>query len=242
MKDMGWIYLLLFVVLPLLKRFMDSRTSAKRKETRRSTRQTSRRDVSWPPSAAEAEDEPLTVAEMEEEEEEGWIAADPRPVDSSPPPLPAEIPTLTELGGGWVDVPEVISGESTTTTPAATAVRPARLPRADHHGVPPHPLDVLAQLRQQMQQDVPAAASEPDPYQVEDLAYQVDDLASDPVHGPDAYSLSSDAYSLPSSGRARHGKLKHGSGQRWRLSRSELRNRLVWREILGPPACLREPE
>jgi hypothetical protein len=79
-----------------------------------------------------------------------------------------------------------------------------------------------------MQQDAPAAASEPD-------AYQVDDLASDPVHGPDAYSLSSSA-------RARHGRLKHGSGQRWRLSRSELRNRLVWREILGPPACLREPE
>ena len=227
MKDMGWIYLLLFVVLPLLKRFMDSRTSAKRKETRRSTRQTSRRDASWPPSAAEDEDEPLTVAEMEEEEE-GWIAADPRPVDSSPPPLPAEIRPLTELGGGWVDVPEVASGHSTTTIPEATAVRPARLPRADHHGVPPHPLDVLAQLRQQMQQDVPAAASEPDPY-------QVDNLASDPVHGPDAYSLSSSA-------RARHGRLKHGSGQRWRLSRSELRNRLVWREILGPPACLREPE
>jgi len=229
MKDMGWIYLLLFVVLPLLKRFMDSRTSAKRKETRRSTRQTSRRDASWPPSAAEDEDEPLTVAEMEEEEEEeGWIAADPHPVDSSPPPLPAEIRPLTELGGGWVDVPEVASGHSTTTIPETTAVRPARLPRADHHGVPPHPLDVLAQLRQQMQQDVPAAASEPDPY-------QVDNLASDPVHGPDAYSLSSSA-------RARHGRLKHGSGQRWRLSRSELRNRLVWREILGPPACLREPE
>ena len=229
MKDMGWIYLLLFVVLPLLKRFMDSRTSAKRKESRRSTRQTSRRDASWPPSAAEDEDEPLTVAEMEEEEEEeGWIAADPHPVDSSPPPLPAEIRPLTELGGGWVDVPEVASGHSTTTIPEATAVRPARLPRADHHGVPPHPLDVLAQLRQQMQQDVPAAASEPDPY-------QVDNLASDPVHGPDAYSLSSSA-------RARHGRLKHGSGQRWRLSRSELRNRLVWREILGPPACLREPE
>ena len=229
MKDMGWIYLLLFVVLPLLKRFMDSRTSAKRKETRRSTRQRSRRDASWPPSAAEDEDEPLTVAEMEEEEEEeGWIAADPHPVDSSPPPLPAEIRPLTELGGGWVDVPEVASGHSTTTIPEATAVRPARLPRADHHGVPPHPLDVLAQLRQQMQQDVPAAASEPDPY-------QVDNLASDPVHGPDAYSLSSSA-------RARHGRLKHGSGQRWRLSRSELRNRLVWREILGPPACLREPE
>ena len=229
MKDMGWIYLLLFVVLPLLKRFMDSRTSAKRKETRRSTRQRSRRDASWPPSAAADEDEPLTVAEMEEEEEEeGWIAADPHPVDSSPPPLPAEIRPLTELGGGWVDVPEVASGHSTTTIPEATAVRPARLPRADHHGVPPHPLDVLAQLRQQMQQDVPAAASEPDPY-------QVDNLASDPVHGPDAYSLSSSA-------RARHGRLKHGSGQRWRLSRSELRNRLVWREILGPPACLREPE
>lgn len=235
MKDMGWIYLLLFVVLPLLKRFMDSRKSAKRKEPRRSTRQTSRRDASWPPSAAEAEDEPLTVAEMEEEEEEGWIAADPRPVDSSPPPLPAEIRPLTELGGGWVDVPEVASGHSTTTIPEAMAVRPARLPRADHHGVPPHPLDVLAQLRQQMQQDAPAAASEPDPYQVEVLA-------SDPVHGPDAYSLSSDAYSLSSSGRARHRRLKHGSGQRWRLSRSELRNRLVWREILGPPACLREPE
>jgi len=230
MKDMGWIYLLLFVVLPLLKRFMDSRTSAKRKETRRSTRQRSRRDASWPPSAAADEDEPLTVAEMEEEEEEeeGWIAADPHPVDSSPPPLPAEIRPLTELGGGWVDVPEVASGHSTTTIPETTAVRPARLPRADHHGVPPHPLDVLAQLRQQMQQDVPAAASEPDPY-------QVDNLASDPVHGPDAYSLSSSA-------RARHGRLKHGSGQRWRLSRSELRNRLVWREILGPPACLREPE
>lgn len=227
MKDMSWIYLLLFVVLPLLKRFMDSRTSAKRKESRRSTRQTSRRDASWPPSAAEDEDEPLTVAEMEEEEE-GWIAADPRPVDSSPPPLPAEIRPLTELGGGWVDVPEVASGHSTTTIPEATAVRPPRLPRADHHGVPPHPLDVLAQLRQQMQQDAPAAASEPGPY-------QVDDLASDPVHGPDAYSLSSSA-------RARHGRLKHGSGQRWRLSRSELRNRLVWREILGPPACLREPE
>ena len=228
MKDMSWIYLLLFVVLPLLKRFMDSRTSAKRKESRRSTRQRSRRDASWPPSAAEDEDEPLTVAEMEEEEEEGWIAADPRPVDSSPPPLPAEIRPLTELGGGWVDVPEVASGHSTTTIPEATAVRPARLPRADHHGVPPHPLDVLAQLRQQMQQDAPAAASEPDPY-------QIDNLASDPVHGPDAYSLSSSA-------RARHGRLKHGSGQRWRLSRSELRNRLVWREILGPPACLREPE
>jgi hypothetical protein len=132
-------------------------------------------------------------------------------------------------------VPEVASGHSTTTIPEAMAVRPARLPRADHHGVPPHPLDVLAQLRQQMQQDAPAAASEPDPYQVEVLA-------SDPVHGPDAYSLSSDAYSLSSSGRARHRRLKHGSGQRWRLSRSELRNRLVWREILGPPACLREPE
>ena len=227
MKDMSWIYLLLFVVLPLLKRFMDSRTSAKRKESRRSTRQRSRRDASWPTSAAEDEDEPLTVAEMEEEEE-GWIAADPRPVDSSPPPLPAEIRPLTELGGGWVDVPEVASGHSTTTIPEATAVRPARLPRADHHGVPPHPLDVLAQLRQRMQQDAPAAASEPDPY-------QADDLASDPVHGPDAYSLSSSA-------RARHGRLKHGSGQRWRLNRSELRNRLVWREILGPPACLREPE
>ncbi|HIO65919.1 MAG TPA: hypothetical protein EYN40_04420 [Planctomycetes bacterium] len=227
MKDMGWIYLLLFVVLPLLKRFLDSRAGSKREESRRSTRQRSRRGASWPPSAAEDEDEPLTIAEMEEEEEEGWIVADPRPVASTPPPLPAEIPTLAELGGGWVGVPEVASGDSTTTIPEATAVRAARLPRADLHGVPPHPLDLLAQLQQQMGQDSYATDSE-DPY-------QVDDLASDPVHGPDAYSLSSSA-------RARHGRLKHGSGHRWRLSRSELRNRLVWREILGPPACLREPE
>lgn len=225
MKDMSWIYLLIFVVLPILKRVLESRSVAKREKARQSTLQGSRSEPAWSPSSAEDEDEPLTVAEMEEE---GWIAADPRPVASSRPPIPAEIRTLQELGGGWVEVPGVTSGDSTTTIHEPAAARPAPLPRADQHGVPPHPIDLLEHMRQEMERD----GFDSDPVQD---PYQVDDLESDPVHGPGAYAL-------PSAGHKRHGRFQHGSGRRWKLSRSELRERLVWREILGPPVCLREPE
>ncbi len=225
MKDLSWIYLLIFVVLPILKRVLESRSVAKRERSRQSTLQGSGRGASWPPSAAEDEDEFQTEAELEEE---GWIAADPRPVASSRPPMPSEIRTLQELGGGWVEVPGVTSGDSTTTIHAPAAARPARLPLADQHGVPPHPIDLLDHLRQEMEQDGFGTDPEQDPY-------QVDDLESDPVHGPAAYSLAPSA-------QGHHGRFHHGRGQRLKLSRSELRDRLIWREILGPPACLREPE
>lgn len=227
MKDFSWIYMLIFVFLPMLKSILESRSRKKKaaakqlatrsaKDLQRSARiRTEQRGFSEPLSDPLSEAE-LTEAELEEDVQ-AWIEVQP---GSTSPTAPAPTP----LGGGWVEVSHPIRG-APTSVPTHSPPHPAmRLEPRSHLDPPQDPLELLAQLRQQ-RMDTSRSSRE-----TEDRYSRVKERSSaNSWSGPGISSVTAAA-------RGRRKK------QRLTLTRNQLRDRLLWREILGPPVSLRPPD
>jgi hypothetical protein len=227
MKDFSWIYMLIFVFLPMLKSILESRSRKKKaaakqlatrsaKDLQRSARiRTEQRGFSEPLSDPLSEAE-LTEAELEEDVQ-AWIEVQP---GSTSPTAPAPTP----LGGGWVEVSDPIRG-APTSVPTHSPPHPAmRLEPRSHLDPPQDPLELLAQLRQQ-RMDTSRSSRE-----TEDRYSRVKERSSaNSWSGPGISSVTAAA-------RGRRKK------QRLTLTRNQLRDRLLWREILGPPVSLRPPD
>ena len=223
MKDFNWIYLLMFVVLPMLKNFLDSRSKKKKAaakllatrsaEDLQQSARISARQRGFPDPLSDAE---LTEAELEEDIQ-AWIEVQP---GSTSPTAPAPTP----LGGGWVEVSDPIRGAPTSVATHSAPHSAMRLEPRSHLDPPQHPIDLLAQLRQELMDTSRSSRETEDPYaQVKERS------SSNSWAGPGISSFTAAA-------QGRHKK------QRLTLTRNQLRDRLLWREILGPPVSLRPPD
>ncbi len=210
MKDMSWIYLLLFVVLPLIKQIIEK---AGQKKQEKSGRAPHKRADRFPPIARKQKQQRDVISD--EDSDAGWVSVrEVRPAASSPSKSSS---SGKDLGGGWTEVqpaPQPIVLE--TTDPLTNQ--------------PPHPLDVLAQLHREMngdEYDVDEYEQDADnPYALEETILEAPNTLPYQLPGLDSSS---------SVGTRR-------SRKRWKLTRHQLRERLIWREILGPPVSLREKD
>ncbi|MDE0957774.1 MAG: hypothetical protein OSB12_03980 [Planctomycetota bacterium] len=243
MKDFNWIYLLIFVFLPMLKNILESRSRKKKAaakllanrsaEDLKQSARISARQRGFPDPLSdplsEPRSEPLSDAELTraelEEDVQAWIEVQP---GSTSPTAPAPTP----MGGRWVEVSDPISGAPTSVSTHSaphsaqhSAQHPAmRLEPRSHLDPPQDPIDLLAQLRQELM-DTSRSSRE-----TEDRYSRVKERSSaNSWSGPGISSVTAAA-------RGRRKK------QRLTLTRNQLRDRLLWREILGPPVSLRPPD
>lgn len=189
MNDFSWIYILIFVVAPIIKNVVQARANkAKAKaeaEKKRFKREIATRPIEDHRSNFEPlSEELLTEAELEEDVLE-WIQVPSPPSQSSSPP-----------GGS-------------------------------------SPL-VMSELFQQLQSELGRAD--------QSSIGEEDHDSLEPTHSrgpsrnhPKAVQFSE--WSTPVI--AKHG---HRGNRRRKLTRQQLRDRLIWREILGPPVSLRKPD
>jgi len=239
MKDSNWIYLLIFVFLPMLKNILESRSRKKKAaakllatrsaEDLKQSARISARQRGFPEPLSDPLSEPLsdplsdaelTEAELEEDIQ-AWIEVQP---GSTSPTAPAPTP----LGGGWVEVSDPIRGAptsvSTHSAPHSAPHSAMRLEPRSHLDPPQHPIDLLAQLRQELMDTSRSSRETEVPY-----ARVKERSSAYSWSGPDLSSVTA----------AAHGR---GRKQRLTLTRNQLRDRLLWREILGPPVSLRPPD
>ncbi|OUU24939.1 MAG: hypothetical protein CBC13_02765 [Planctomycetia bacterium TMED53] len=208
----SWIFIILFVVVPIINRIIEMNKA--RAES----------------AAAEAKRMMRKEARQRRQQARGGDAvADQGPQEIQPPPE-------MDLGGGWVavgDTPPFVE-----KSPAAKSRRSGR--RTPSPLEPPPPIA----------QDLPLEVEE-SPAGLEIFAFPIPDevpaeeVSSDPASATETFDLkptpATTAYfshDLPGSGPISTTRSKRNL----RLSRSELRDRLVWREILGPPLSLRKDE
>ena len=231
MKDYNWIYMLMFVLLPMLKNILESRSRKKKAaakllatrsaEDLKQSARISARQRGFPDPLSEPLSNPLSDAELTEaeleEDVQAWIEVQP---GSTSPTAPAPTP----LGGGWVEVNDPIRGAPTSVSTHSAPHSAMRLEPRSHLDPPQDPIDLLAQLRQELM-DTSRFSGE-----TEDRYARVKERSSaNRWSGPGISSVTAAAQ-----GRGRK--------QRLTLTRNQLRNRLLWREILGPPVSLRPPD
>ncbi|MBT7103165.1 MAG: hypothetical protein HN891_06565 [Planctomycetes bacterium] len=239
MKDFNWIYLLMFVVLPMLKNILESRSKKKKAaakllatrsaEDLQQSARISARQRGFPDPLSDAE---LTEAELEEDVQ-AWVDVQP---GSTSPTAPAPTP----LGGGWVEV----SGAPTSVSTHSPTHPAMRLEPRSHLDPPQDPIDLLAQFRQELTVEeyekwleVTGSKDTSRSPSVTEDPYSNVEKRSSANNWNSQISLSGPALSsFTAAAQGRHKK------QRLTLTRNQLRDRLLWREILGPPVSLRPPD
>ncbi len=235
MKDFNWIYLLMFVFLPMLKNILESRSKKKKAaakllatrsaEDLKQSARISARQRGFPEPLSEPlsdpRSEPLSDAELTraelEEDVQAWIEVQP---GSTSPSAPAPTP----MGGGWVEVRDPITGAPTSVATHSPPHSAMRLEPRSHLDPPQDPIDLLAQLRQELMDTSRSSRETEVPY-----ARVKERSSANSWSGPGLSSVTAAAQ-----GRGRK--------QRLTLTRNQLRDRLLWREILGPPVSLRPPD
>ncbi len=204
MKDMSWIYLLLFVVLPLIKQIIEK--AGQKKSQKSDARDAEKR---FPPIARQRQRQ--RNVSTDKDSDDAWVVVkEAQPGASRSPAAPS---AGRNLGGGWTEVAQL----------------PQQTPLESFDPLtnqPPHPLDVLEQIRRELDVDDFEEDTE-DPYAIDDEVGEIEERSPHPP------LLASTGPALVS---------RRSSNKRWKLTRNQLRERLIWREILGPPVSLREKD
>jgi hypothetical protein len=218
-----WIYIIIFVIVPIINRIIEmkkaraEKAAAEAKRMMRKEARDSRRASRSPSIEVTTDPAPPPVAD-----DSGWQTVEtPLPVSPEPEPFePIESTAETEdrgmwTPGGWVELPE------TATDPQTGLPLPPGVEVGGSGSVPG--LEIF---------DLPV---------VEEIASS---SPSEPATSTDAFELE------PSESTAAYQRNDVVDGivtnetpkNRLRLTRSQLRDRLIWREILGPPLSMREEE
>ena len=214
MKDFSWIYILIFVLLPMLKNVLESRSRKKQAKAKLLEMKSREQQRDFPEPLSEDE---ATEAELEEDPR-AWVDVQPRPASAS-------APAPTPLEGGWVEVRDPITG-----APTSVAAHPAmRLEPRSHLDPPQDPIDLLDQLRMELMETSRSSSELEDQNSRDPIRSRASSWSS---------PISVSGSDLSSGSAAPQGRLKK---QQWTLTRNQLRDRLLWREILGPPVSLRPP-
>ncbi|MEC9475927.1 MAG: hypothetical protein VX764_02690 [Planctomycetota bacterium] len=213
MGKIGWIWFLVFIVLPIIQKVMEAKKQQTVNETKKkfNERKSDRR----------------RKLREQQVDEPGWIQADREPV------APVDLDQV-ELGGGWVTVAEPVPvSKSTQVKPPAPL--PAATSKAEIESDPVEALrEQLARWGVEMETPEPTE----DPYLIDRDAH--DGFHEHQPAGEIADQiLSSSMGSAPMKTRKSYLTRKQ---TRWNLTRKQLQNRLIWSEILGPPISLRPPD
>ena len=212
-----WIYLIIFVIVPIINRLIEMNKARAEKaaaETKRMMRKEMRKARKEKSSRQiQVDTDPAPPAVAEDQR---WQTVE-TPLPVAPDPSPEEsLPELDEGGvwtpGGWVEIPD---GQ---IDPRTGLPLPVGSEITGRESVPGLEIFALPEIEED---SAPEPEETPGTFNLESSkatsAYKRDDMVDGIVTSPTAR-------------------------KRRRLSKEQLRDRLIWREILGPPLSMREEE
>lgn len=213
----SWIYIIIFVVVPIINRLIEMNKARAEKaaaETKRMMRKERRKARNENPSRQiQVDTDPVPPAVAEDQ---GWQTVK-APLPVAPDPSPVEsMPEVEDGGmwtpGGWVEIPD---GQ---IDPRTGLPLPVGSEITGRESVPGLEIFALPETKEDSAPEPEELASS---FNLESskatTAYQRDDIVNGIVKSPT-------------------------SRKRRRLTKTQLRDRLIWREILGPPLSMREEE
>lgn len=213
----SWIYLIIFVIVPIINRLIEMNKARAEKaaaETKRMMRKEMRKARKEKSSRQiQVDTDPAPPAVAEDQV---WQTVE-TPLPVAPDPSPEEsLPELDEGGvwtpGGWVEIPD---GQ---IDPRTGLPLPVGSEITGRESVPGLEIFALPEIEED---SAPEPEETPGTFNLESskatTAYKRDDIVDGIVTSPTAR-------------------------KRRRLSKEQLRDRLIWREILGPPLSMREEE
>lgn len=213
MGKITWIWIIIFVVLPILQKIMEAKKEQGQNQVKR--RAIDRKKARRQTQRAEEF--------LGEKVDPGWVQVQTEPKVAEPI-------EKVELGGGWVNIgePKAAPASSSTRPPSPL---PIGIPQSEGGG---GPIRVLTEQLSELGFEVPESVDDP---------YLIDRDAHDGIHehahaGEIGNRLIQESLKSPPPGASRASQNDHQS--RWRLNRNQLRNRLIWAEILGPPVSLKD--
>ena len=225
MGKLSWIWILIFIILPIIQKMMDAR-----KKQAKKLQQTRKQTLVRAGHRAEKEATANPFELPDDDPDADWVQ-----FPGEQPLEPADFEPRQELGGGWVQVGKTAVPVA-TTGPVPIAPLAPGIPVA-HGGSGP-----IEILREEARGWKPAdgwSQTDENPYEIDRDAH--DETEQETAFRGDSYYNPSDRAAAQVWGhRSTYGSATHGS-HRWRLSRKELRERIIWAEIFGPPVCLRPP-
>lgn len=215
MGKIGWIWILVFVVLPIIQRVMEAKKQARHRSRHRGQ------------NLARAQRKKQLEEEVEPSADEGWIQAGKEPATS------AQLQEI-DMGGGWVAVADPVTVRETVPAKPSS---PLVTGEAASKGGGGH-LEVLTEQLARWGVEIEAPQEEENPYLIDRDAH--DEFHKHQSAGAIGQEIirKSLATAPPRTTANYHGHKQ----DRWKLTRSQLQNRLLWSEILGPPICLRPPD
>lgn len=212
-----WIYLIIFVIVPIINRLIEMNKARAEKaaaETKRMMRKEMRKARKEKSSRQiQIDTDPVPPVVTEDQ---GWQTVE-APLPVAPDPSPdVSMPEVEEGGmwtpGGWVDIPD---GQ---IDPRTGLPLPVGSEITGRESVPGLEIFALPEIEET---SAPEPAETPGFFNLGSSkatsAYKRDDIVDGVVTSPT-------------------------SRKRRRLSKAQLRDRLIWREILGPPLSMREEE
>ncbi|MGB1810510.1 MAG: hypothetical protein ACPHQT_09550 [Planctomycetota bacterium] len=213
----SWIYLIIFVIVPIINRLIEMNKARAEKaaaETKRMMRKEMRKARKEKSSRQiQVDTDPVPPAVAKDQD---WQTVE-APLPFAPDPsLEESTPELDEGGmwtpGGWVDIPD---GQ---IDPRTGLPLPVGSEITGRESVPGLEIFALPEIEEV---SPPEPAESPGNFNLESskatTAYLRDDIVNGVV-------------------------ISASSRKRRRLSKAQLRDRLIWREILGPPLSMREAE
>ena len=211
-----WIYIIIFVIVPIINRVIEMKKARAEKaaaEAKRMMRKEARNRRG--PAANQGPDSPAPVAMTEDT---SWQTVD--ETDTRKPQLENFEPMTTDsppVQEGWIQIPE------TDPNPVQG--------RIEIDTSPPPGLEIFSFPLPEDQENFEMDSASENTRR-SGKAYEVE-LADNTQAYVRTDTPSGDFQSTSSASKRR---------SRFQLSKSELRERLVWREILGPPLSLRRDE
>ena len=213
----SWIYIIIFVIVPIINRLIEMNKARAEKaaaETKRMMRKEMRKARKEKSSRQiQVDTDPVPPAVAKDQD---WQTVE-APLPFAPDPSPVEsMPEVEESGmwtpGGWVEIPD---GQIDPRTGLPLPVGSEITGRESIPG-----LEIFA-LPEIEETSVPEPVESLSSFNLESskatTAYLRDDIVNGVV-------------------------ISASSRKRRRLSKAQLRDRLIWREILGPPLSMREAE
>ncbi len=212
----SWIYIVIFIVVPIISRIIEMNKARAEKaaaEAKRMMRKESRRNRQRARDNETVAD-PGAPAPASGLDDPGWIR-----VGNEPPVAGADPVSLPDPN---LPAPEPPPGPGGWVKIPEPAPQPA-ISNPDLQPQLPKGLEIFTF----------PMAEEP----------IIEDVPGDPVRAEEAFHLAPDQVSAAYLSRNLPGhspQLVSPRNRFRRITREELRDRLIWREILGPPLCLRE--
>ncbi|NRA76234.1 MAG: hypothetical protein HRU16_09870 [Planctomycetes bacterium] len=226
MGKLSWIWILIFIILPIIQKMMEAK-----KQQAKKLQQTRKQIRARAGQRAEQDAAADPIEQLDEGPDADWVQ-----FQGAQPMEPADFESDQELGGGWVEVGQSAAPVATTTVKPMVPLAPG-IPVAEGGS---GPIEILREEHRGWQPADGWSQTDEDPYEIDRDAHDETEQES-AFRGADYYNPSGPAAAQMWAHRSTFGSATHGK-HRWRLSRKQLQERIIWAEIFGPPVCLRPPD